>query len=129
MRGRTPEGWTDTARLNVVSVPAFLALKGNALQRRRKHKDAYDIYYVIRNYPEGLDALAHECRALLGDPVAQAAYQEIANKFGSADAHGPGTVGTFLRGRLPGGFTEERLRTDAYRQVSAWAERLGLRAE
>lgn len=125
LHGKTPQGWENSVRLKVVSVPAFLALKGHALQNRVKQKDAYDVYYVIRNDPRGLDALVEECRPLLSDPFAAAAYGEIASKFRSAEAYGPGTVSTFLRGRLPAGFTEAQLRTDAFRQVSAWASRLG----
>lgn len=124
--GRTPEGWTDRAHLRVVSLPAFLALKGNALSRRRKNKDAYDVYYVIRNDPHGLDALAEACGELLTDPLAREAFQEIANKFATSESYGPGTVGTFLRDRLPPGFTEAQVRVDAFRQVSAWARKLGL---
>ena len=124
--GRTPEGWTDRAYLRVVSIAGFLALKGNALKQRRKAKDAYDIYYVIRNTPNGLDALVQACRPLLNDPLAMDAFRQIASKFVTADAYGPGTVGTFLRDRLPSGFTEAQIRTDAFRQVSAWAQRLGI---
>lgn len=126
LRGRTPEGWGDQAQLQVVSLPAFLALKGNALQRRRKAKDAYDVYFVIRNAPHGLDTLVEDCRALLADPLAREAFEEIARKFAVEDAYGPGTVGTFLRSRLPEGFTEAQVRVDAFRQVSAWAQRLGV---
>jgi len=129
MRGRTPEGWMDHAQLRVVSLPAFLALKGNALQQRRKNKDAYDVYYVIRNDPRGLDVLAEACRPLLSDPLARVAFQQITDKFATAESYGPGTVGTFLRDRLPTGFTEAQVRTDAFRQVSAWARNLGLQPD
>lgn len=40
-------------------------MKGYALNGRYKQKDAYDIYYCIRNYPDGIDALAEACRPLL----------------------------------------------------------------
>lgn len=126
LHGKTPEGWENSVRLKVVSVPAFLALKGHALQNRVKQKDAYDAYDVIRNDQRGLDALAEECSPLLSDPFAAAAYREIVSKFRIAEAYGPGTVSTFLRNRLPAGFTEVQLRTDAFRQVSAWAKKLGL---
>ena len=33
------------------SIPALLAMKGHALAGRYKQKDAYDIYYCVRNYP------------------------------------------------------------------------------
>ncbi len=126
LSGRTPDNWENSAQLRVVSLPAFLALKGDALKNRVKQKDAYDVYYVIRNSAHGPAALAEECRPLLSDPFAAAAYQEIAEKFRSAAAYGPGTVGTFLQGRLPPGLTEQQLRTDAFRQVAAWAKALGL---
>ena len=37
--------------LITLSIPALLAMKGHAVNGRYKQKDAYDIYYCIRNYP------------------------------------------------------------------------------
>jgi hypothetical protein len=41
-----------------------IAMKDYALNGRHKQKDAYDIY-CVRNYPDGIDALAEACRPLL----------------------------------------------------------------
>lgn len=56
-------------RIAVASLPALLAMKGHALTGRLKRKDAYDIYYCVRNYPEGPEALAEACKPLLGEPA------------------------------------------------------------
>ena len=63
--GPLPTGGTNRIEIAVCSIPALLAMKGHALAGRYKQKDAYDIYYCIRNYPDGIDALADACRPLL----------------------------------------------------------------
>lgn len=63
--GDMPEGGTNRVEVAVCSIPALLAMKGHALNGRHKQKDAYDIYYCIRNYPDGIDALADDCKPLL----------------------------------------------------------------
>jgi hypothetical protein len=56
-----------------------------ALKGRYKQKDAYDIYYCIRNYPDGPETLAEECRPLLDHAKAvQQGYKFIADKFDTA---------------------------------------------
>ena len=63
--GPMPDGGTNRVEIAVCSIPALLAMKGHALHGRLKQKDAYDIYYCIRNYPDGIDALAEACRPML----------------------------------------------------------------
>ncbi len=66
--GPMPDGGTNRVEIAVCSIPALLAMKGHALAGRYKQKDAYDIYYCVRNYPGGIEVLAQECRQLLGHP-------------------------------------------------------------
>ena len=54
IRGTMPKGGTNQVEIAVCSVPALLAMKGHALNGRYKQKDAYDIYYCVRNYPTGI---------------------------------------------------------------------------
>lgn len=49
--GAMPDGGTNRVEIAVCSIPALLAMKGHALAGRYKQKDAYDIYFCIRNYP------------------------------------------------------------------------------
>jgi hypothetical protein len=57
LTGNMPGGGTNTVTISVCSIPAFLAMKGFALENRLKQKDAYDIYYAMRNYPDGIPRL------------------------------------------------------------------------
>ena len=122
-----PDGRPNRVELLVASIPALLVMKGFALDGRDKPKDAYDIYYCVRNFPGGPGALADACRPLLGEPVARDGYARIAAKFDAEDAFGPHTVSLFLG--EAGGFDDmspEQLRVDAYQQVRTWLEALGL---
>lgn len=49
LSGSMPGGGINTVTISVCSIPAFLVMKGFAIQNRHKQKDAYDIYYVVRS--------------------------------------------------------------------------------
>lgn len=52
----------------VASIPAFFAMKAEALDRRgdlQKSKDAYDIIYCLRHHPGGVAAIAEAYRDVL----------------------------------------------------------------
>lgn len=112
----------------VCSIPALLAMKGHALAGRYRQKDAYDIYYCIRNYPGGPEALAQACRPLLDHPSGAIGFDCIVRKFDTIDGFGPTCVRRFvedtdvLRDRTP-----EQWQQDAFGQVDAWLRALGLR--
>lgn len=130
VEGRMPDGRPNRVELRVTTLPAFLVMKGFALVGRDKPKDAYDIYYTIRGCRGGPAALAEDCRPLLHHSEAVRAYGHIAAKFTDIDAFGPKTVALFLRdhGGM-GGMDLEQVQTDAFHQVAAWAEALGIKPE
>ena len=68
IEGDMPGGGSNRVHIAVASIPALLAMKGYAIANRLKRKDAYDIYYSIRNFPGGVDALVVATRLLLGSP-------------------------------------------------------------
>lgn len=94
--GPMPAGGTNRVEIAVCSIPALLAMKGHAIEGRYKQKDAYDIYYCIRNYPGGIETLAEECRPLLDHTSGAAGYRFIAAKFDTADSFGPTCVRRFV---------------------------------
>jgi hypothetical protein len=103
-------------------------MKGYALQNRLKQKDAYDIYYCVRNHPGGPDALAEACRPLLAHDIAKRGYDYIAGKFDRADGFGPDRVRRFVQDtNALGDRTAEQWQQDAFGQVDAWLRALGLR--
>jgi hypothetical protein len=128
IEGPMPEGGTNRVEMAVCSIPALLAMKGHALNGRYKQKDAYDIYYCIRNYPGGREVLAEERRVILAQASGEAGYRFIDAKFMTVDDFGPTCVRQFvkesqiLEDRTPGQWQQ-----DAFGQVDAWLRRLGLR--
>lgn len=129
VRGSMPKGGINTVEIAVCSIPALLAMKGHAIQRRYKQKDAYDIYYCVRNYPNGIDALAADCKALLARLSGAEGYGFINEKFDTPEGFGPTCVKNFVaESNILGGRTEEQWQLDAFGQVDEWMRALGLRA-
>lgn len=126
--GVMPGGGKNRVEIGVASIPALLVMKGFAINNRLKAKDAYDIYYSIRNYPGGPEALAAECRPLLTDKTAAEGYGYIAEKFADPDGFGPTNVRKFVEDSpLVGELTLDQWQRDAFGQVDAWVRALGIR--
>jgi hypothetical protein len=127
IEGPMPTGGTNRVEIAVASIPALLAMKGFAIRDRHKQKDAYDIYYCVRNYPGGIDALAAACRPLLAIKEASEGYRSVADKFGALDAYGPISVRRFVEEtRLLEERTVDQWQQDAFGQVDAWLRALEL---
>lgn len=125
--GVMPDGRTNEVELLVATIPALLVMKGYALVGRDKKKDAYDIYFSVRNYSGDPTALIAECAKLLSDEVARKGYEHIAGKFRHAEDFGPKTVRLFLEESAAlGEMTPDQVQTDAFMQVSALLRGLGL---
>jgi len=126
--GPMPAGGTNRVEIAVCSIPALLAMKGHAVERRYKQKDAYDIYYSVRNYPGGPAALAQACRPLLDQESGAAGFKFIEAKFDTPDGYGPTCVRNFVHeSRIAGERTPDQWQQDAFGQVDAWLRALGLR--
>lgn len=126
--GPMPAGGTNRVEIAVCSIPALLAMKGHAIRGRYKQKDAYDIYYCVRNYPEGIASLVHACRPLLDHPSAANGYRFIAEKFDSAEGYGPTCVRKFVeQTAILGDRSPEQWQQDAFGQVDARLRALGVR--
>jgi Nucleotidyl transferase AbiEii toxin, Type IV TA system len=126
--GEMPRGGRNRVEISVCSIPALLAMKGHAIENRYKQKDAYDIYYCIRNYPEGIDGLAQACRPLMAHRGGLEGYTYIAGKFDSLVGFGPTCVRRFVEeSQVLDGRTPEQWQQDAFGQVDAWLRALGLR--
>jgi hypothetical protein len=125
--GTMPDGRPNKVELLVATIPALLVMKGYALVGRNKKKDAYDIYFSVRNYAVDPAALAVECAKLLGCEVARRGYEHIASKFRHREDFGPKTVRLFLEESAAlGEMTPEQVQTDAFMQVSALLRGMGL---
>lgn len=127
IEGRMPDGRNNAVDLLVASIPAFLVMKGYALIGRDKKKDAYDIYFSVRNFEGGPHALVEACKPLLADESVVTGYRNIASKFRHEDDFGPQTVKAFLaESDALGDMSAEQIQVDAFMQVRTWLGALGL---
>ncbi len=75
---------------------AYVVLKSLAFRSRGENKDAYDLYYLVRNYGDTVDDVASPLKSLLHDPSAQQALGILKQDFGEHDSIGPRRVAEFL---------------------------------
>jgi hypothetical protein len=95
--GETVNGGRD---IRVCGAGAFVVLKALAFHLRGENKDAYDLFYVLRNYGTNVADVVAELRPLLSDPSTQQALTYLADDFHHANALGPRRAAAFLFGRV-----------------------------
>ena len=128
IEGEMPGGGRNRVRIAVASIPALLAMKGYAIANRLKQKDAYDIYFSVRNFPGGLDALVEATKPLLEVDSAREGYRLLSEKFRNVDDFGPTSVRQFVEGSdALGERTADQWQQDAFGQVDAWLREIDLR--
>ncbi len=122
IEGARPDGRKDAARVRIPSIAAFLVMKGMAMMDRSKAKDPYDIYYCLREYPGGINAVAEVFRPYMHNKLVQEGLRNIELKFATVDHVGPEAVADFEEIND----TDERdlLRQDAVQRVAALMELL-----
>ncbi len=128
LEGNMPDGGRNRVDITVASIPALLAMKGYAIAKRLKPKDAYDFYYCIRHFLGGVDALVEATQPLLDVESARQGYRLISEKFRNVEAFGPSSVRGFVEeSQLLDDRTADQWQQDAFGQVDAWLRGLGLR--
>lgn len=126
--GPMPDGGMNRVEIAVCSIPALLAMKGHALAGRYKQKDAYDIYYCVRNYPGGIEVLAQACRQLLVYDSGERGFGHIADKFDAFEGYGPTCVRRFVQDtQALGDRTPDQWQQDAFGQIDALLRAMALR--
>lgn len=120
--GSLPDGGLDQVRVRVASIAPFIVMKAMALSSRLMEKDAWDIYYCIRNYPGGDESLADEIRPLLKNKLVQEALQILAEKFASPEHTGPKYVADFED--LAVDEDRDMLQRDAFERIQSLLSRL-----
>ncbi|WP_246270889.1 hypothetical protein [Rhizobium sophorae] len=86
------------------------------------------MYCCIRNYPNGIEALAEACKPLLDHASGAEGYQHIASKFEVRDGYGAMSVRNFVAETdILDGRSADQWPRDAFGQVAAWLRALGFR--
>lgn len=103
IKGRTIAGEDASRKIRVCGAGAYVILKALAFHKRGENKDAYDLFYLLRNYGRGVSDVAGKVLSLLPDNTAEEALAYLRNDFGNSGAVGPMRVAAFLYGRPDAG--------------------------
>lgn len=98
LEGLTLFGERATRQVWVCGAGAYVVLKALAFDSRGENKDAYDLYYLVRNYGADVGAVARKVKALLDDEEAENAIQVLRRDFTDPDSVGPRRVAEFIAG-------------------------------
>jgi hypothetical protein len=99
LSGSTPSEEVAEREIWVAGPGAFVILKALAFGNRGESKDAYDLYYVVRNYGFGVGEVAEHIRALSESPHAGRAVDVLRKDFENPEDVGPARVARFMHGR------------------------------
>lgn len=97
--GKTILGEDASRWVQVAGPGAFTVLKALAFRSRGENKDAFDLFYVVRNFGSGIEEVAASLAALLDDDDARRAVTILRDDFLQANAIGPRRVAQFLYAR------------------------------
>lgn len=98
LEGRTLLGEKASREIWVCGSGAFIVLKALAFDQRGENKDAYDLYFMIRNYGSGVDDVCRCLTPLLKEAETQRALEILNHNFSEPDGVGPSRVARFLYG-------------------------------
>ncbi len=95
---RLDHGGRSTVTVRVAGVLAYTVLKVLAFQDRHQNKDAYDLVFVIMNYPGGPTEAGHASAAspIAGHPQVTDAIALLSARFADASRDGPHAYEAFL---------------------------------
>lgn len=86
--------------INVCAPAPFIVLKALAIKNRGKDKDEYDLFYMLRNHPDGIDAIARTFSDFIRreNHHAKEALTVLESDFATSDSLGPVAVSQFVYG-------------------------------
>lgn len=96
IEGIMPGGGHSTRKIWVCGPGAFIILKASAFDSRDAPKDAYDLYFVIRNFGAGVKDVHEHLFLLMGDPKTKTAIDTLRRNFSEPGFRGPVMVSHFL---------------------------------
>jgi hypothetical protein len=114
LSGQTVRGEVATRNVSICGPAAYVVLKALAFQNRGENKDAYDLFYVIRNFERGPESVAELLKPMLVDPDAAKAVGILSAEFQRGNAVGPQRVADFM-----GDSTNDAIKADVVAFVRA----------
>jgi len=124
IEGNLPGGAKDSAVIKVASIVPFLIMKAIVLDDRLKEKDAYDIYYCLKQYSDKLDDLVAEFRSHLKNGLIKEGLEKLAKNFASEEHTGPKFVADFEE--ITDEEDRKQIERDAFERVNYILGELGV---
>lgn len=124
IEGNLPGGAKDSAVIKVASIVPFLIMKAIVLDDRLKEKDAYDIYYCLKQYSDKLDDLVAEFRPRLKNGLIKEGLEKLAKNFASEEHTGPKFVADFEE--ITDEEDRKQIERDAFERVNYILGELGV---
>lgn len=121
LSGQLPSGAENTVSARIADMPSFLCTKAFALNERKKEKDAYDVYFCLRQFAGGPKALAQACCPLLAVPRVREAMEILREKFATLNNLGPQWAAEVAAGQ---GGDAETVARDAFERASVFLRSL-----
>jgi predicted nucleotidyltransferase len=115
--GLFPDGSEHEVMVRYASIVPMICMKAMALKDRNEPKDAYDIYYFIKNFEAGTKNLASEFIKLQDVQKVEEGITLLKEEFSDIHSIGPRYVADFM-GERDEMRREQNIR-DAFEQVNA----------
>jgi len=100
LEGKTILGEKAKRDVYVCGPGAFVVLKALAFRQRGENKDAYDLYYHIRNFGRGVEDIAVSLKSLLNEKETKESLRILREDFADSDSVGAVRVARFLTGSI-----------------------------
>lgn len=98
LSGRTTMGEEASREIWVCGPGAYIVLKALAFDGRGENKDAYDLYYVLRNYGAGIGDVVAKLSPLLREAETGKTVDILKRDFLNREGLGPRRVSEFVYG-------------------------------
>lgn len=123
IEGELPnKGGKDRAECKVASASPVIIMKCAALAGRYKDKDSYDLYYFVKYYRGGVDAVFEAIMPDLEHGLMKEAIERLRKYYQAPDESGPAQVARFLE--IDDDIDRKVVMRDVYETIQALLERI-----
>lgn len=120
------KGGKDRAECKVASAAPVIVMKCAALAGRYKDKDSYDLYYFVKYYGGGVDAVFAAITPDLDHGLMKEAIARLRKYYSAPNESGPAQVARFLE--VDDETDREVIMRDVYETIQALLERIDAHA-
>ena len=125
IKAKMPNGAYNEVAVKVSNIVPFIVMKGMTLWESAKEKHPWDIYFIIRHYPGGIDGLVELFGPFLDNKLVNEGLAKIKRKFEFPDSVGPVWTANFEYQELTD--MKKLIQRDAFERVNAFLDKLNIK--